>query len=322
VPLDPHVRRLLDMVAASGPVAAARTVDERRQAFGKLMALSGPAVPAGRVEDRTVPGPNGGIPIRAYTPSRKPDGGRSGLVFFHGGGFVAGGFATHDAVMRTLADQAGAGVLAVDYRLAPEHRFPAAAQDCLAATLWVMSHPAEFGIEPGRIGVAGDSAGATLAALVCQMIAERHGRQPLFQLLLCPITDFAADTDSRRLFGSGYLIDEAMMRSDLALYLPPGIAAADPRVSPLRAPDLRGLCPAYIHAAEFDPLRDEAEAYAARLRQAGIAVHHTCHPGMIHLFYGMSGAIPYARAAWVQIGAEIRAAFAEATVPAHRAASG
>jgi acetyl esterase/lipase len=321
--LDPHVRRLLDMVAASRPAGTpAPTIDERRRGFAKLMALSGLGAAAGRAEDRILPGPNGPIPVRVYTSARAANRYLPGLVYFHGGGFVAGGLDTNDALARTLADECGARVVAVDYRLAPEHRFPAALVDCHAATVWAMVHPTELGIEPGMVAVAGDSAGASLAAVVCRRLGGPAGPQPLFQLLLCPIADFAAETESRRLFGTGHLIDEAMIAADLRHYLPPGTAATDPQVSPLRAADLSGLCPAYIHTAEADPLRDEATDYAVRLREAGVAAQCTCHAGMIHLFYGMAGVIPYARIAWAQIGAEIRAAFAEAAVPASRARAG
>jgi len=321
--LDPHVRRLLDMVAASGSAGVpAPTIDERRRGFAKLMALSGPGTAAGHAEDRVLPGPDGPIPIRVYTSARAANRRLPGLVYFHGGGFVAGSLDTNDALARTLADESGARVVAVGYRLAPEHRYPAALVDCHAATAWAMAHPIELGIEPGMVAVAGDSAGATLAAVVCRRLGERPGPQPLFQLLLCPIADFAAETESRRLFGTGYLIDETMIAADLRHYLPPGVTATDPQVSPLRAADLSGLCPTYIHTAEADPLRDEAVGYAARLREAGVPAQCTCHAGMIHLFYGMAGVIPYARTAWAQIGIEIRAAFAEAVVPASRTRAG
>ncbi|HEX3863562.1 MAG TPA: alpha/beta hydrolase [Stellaceae bacterium] len=317
VALDPHVKRLLGMVAAAAPGAPRpETIEERRQGFAKLMALSGIGMPVAQVEDRTAPGPGGPIPVRLYTPFGVEGEQLPGLVFFHGGGLVAGGVDTHDSLARALANETRARLISVDYRLAPEHPFPAAVIDCRAAFAWAIEHAAGIGIDPDRVAIAGDSAGATLAALVCQQLATGGARQPLFQLLLCPITDFAADTPSRRQFGKGYLIDSGMIASDLSHYLPRGITAAEPAISPLRASDLRGVCPAYIHTAEADPLRDEGEAYAMRLRGAGVVAHYTCHSGMIHLFYGMAGIVPYARTALTQIGGQVRAAFAGTASPA------
>jgi acetyl esterase/lipase len=198
--------------------------------------------------------------------------------------------------------------VAVGYRLAPEHPFPAAVTDAHAATLWVVENAASLGLERDRIGVAGDSAGGTLAAVACQMLAPSPGAALAFQLLICPIMDVVAQTESRSALANGYLLDKAMMDRDLAYYLPEGTNLADPRICPLRAPDLTGLPPTYIHTAEFDPLCDEGRAYAERLRLAGIRAEYTCHPGMIHLFYAMPGVIPYARSAMKLIGAQIRAA--------------
>jgi acetyl esterase/lipase len=179
--------------------------------------------------------------------------------------------------------------------------------DSYEASIWVVEHAAELRIDRNRIAVAGDSAGATLAAIVCQLARRTRRLEFAAQLLLCPITDFAAQTESRAAFAKGYLLDEAMIERDLEYYLPTGVDVGDPRISPLRALDFSGLPSAYIHTAEFDPLRDEGRAYAEKLTRAGVKVVYTCHPGMIHAFYGMLSAIPYARTALKRIGSELRA---------------
>jgi acetyl esterase len=308
MPLDPHAKRILNMLAMAGPVDASRlSVNERRGLFRELMSLSPGNLPIGRIEDRALPGPGGSIGIRVYTPIETFADCLPGVIYFHGGGLVAGGLDTHDRVCRTLANETGCRLISVDYRLAPEHKFPAAVMDGYAATIWVIEHVLELGIDRDRIAVAGDSAGATLAATVCQLARRAHGVDLAGQLLLCPITDFVAETESRSAFARGYLLDKAMMDRDREHYLPAGTDPTDPRISPLRAPDLSGLPRAYIHTAEFDPLRDEGRAYAVRLAHADVKVGYTCHPGMIHLFYAMPSAIPYAHTALKRIGAELRA---------------
>jgi acetyl esterase/lipase len=304
--LDPRVKRFLDLLAASNPPDMQEsTVAERRAGLIELMKFSGPA-PATHTEDTTVPGPAGPLPVRVYTPSGAaallP-----GLVYFHGGGLVAGSVATHDPIARAMANAGGCRVVSVEYRLAPEHRFPAALEDAAAAVRHVASHASDFGIEASRLGVCGDSAGGTLAAAACHALLEL----PLkLLLLLCPILDYSRSTASRRAFASGYLVDQATLDHDLMHYLPPGTDTANPRVSPLRALDLAGLPPTVIHTAEYDPLRDEGALYCARIRAGGGRATLTCHPGMIHLFYGLGGVIPYARSAFDRMGGEIRAALA------------
>ncbi len=299
------------MVAAGRADASCASLAEWRRRFAALMRLSGPAEPVGRVEDRLLPGPEGPLGLRLYTPLAADRGPSAGLVYFHGGGFVAGTLATHDALCRSLAHRARCRVVAVDYRLAPEHKFPAALMDCSRAATWAREHALALGIDPQRLAVGGDSAGATLAATVCRMARDAAEPPFVLQFLLCPITDFTASQASRRAMATGYLLDQTAMERELALYLPAGIDAADPWVSPLRVGDLRGLPPACIHTAEFDPLRDEGRAYADRLKEAGVEVGYACHPGMIHLFYAMAGVIPYARTALGLIGAELNAALRE-----------
>ena len=309
MPLDPRVKRFLDILAAGNPPdARTATVEARRAGLSALMKFGGPPPAVQRVEERTVTGAVGKLAVRVYSPSDYKDG--PGLIYFHGGGLVAGSLDTHDSIARTLANCGAARVISVGYRLAPEHRFPAALEDASAAVRYISEHAAEFAIDRHRLGICGDSAGATLAAATAQSAARDGGPMLKLQLLLCPILDYSRITASKRDFANGYLIDQATLDHDLMHYLPADTDASDPRVSPLLAADLTGQPLTRIHTAEFDPLRDEGRSYFERLTQAGNDVSYTCHPGMIHLFYGLGAVIPYARAAFEQIGGEIRAALA------------
>lgn len=308
MPLDPRARRFLETLAAMNPPSAlALSVEERRRALAHLLSFSGPPEAVGAVTEMAVPGPGGELGMRCYTPAGwQPADVLPGLIYFHGGGLVAGSLETHDPICRSLSNAGGCRVLSVDYRLAPEHPFPAAVADGCAAAAWIAAHAGELSIDPARLGISGDSAGATLAAVVCHTTTAA-GQAPLaFQFLLCPITDFAAESDSRRSFAQGYLVDRDTLEHDLKYYLTVDADRADPRVSPLRAADLRSLPPTAIHTAEFDPLRDEGHAYAERLTHSGVRTVYRCHPGMIHLFYGMRGIISYAGAAFGLMGADIR----------------
>jgi acetyl esterase/lipase len=324
MPLDPRAKRFLDRLAALNPPSVlALTVSERRKGLCQLLGFSGPPDPVSGVEERSLPGPAGApLTIRVYTPASAPEprhGGAGstplaskarqllpGLVYFHGGGLVAGSLDTHDPICRVLSNASGCIVVSVDYRLAPEHPFPAAIADGCHATVWISRYAQQWGIDAARIGICGDSAGATLAAVVCQTLSESGEIRLALQFLLCPITDFCADTASRRDFAAGYLIDQATLDHDLKHYLGADGDPADPRVSPLRAEDVRKLPPTCVHTAEFDPLRDEGAAYAHKLREAGVATTYRCHSGMIHLFYGMGALIPYAATAFQLIGEDIR----------------
>jgi acetyl esterase len=312
VPLDPRVKRFLDALAAGKPSKVLETtVEERRRGLAELMQLAGPETPVGRVEDRTLPGPGGRtLGVRIYTPLGAEPDLLPGLIYFHGGGLLAGSVATHDSIGRALASSGACRLVSVDYRLAPEHPFPAALDDALAAVTHIGAHAAEFGIDGARLGVCGDSAGATLAAATAQAVARIGVPRLALQLLICPILDYSRATQSRRDLASGYLIDQATLDHDLLHYAPPGTDPANPRISPLRAGDVAGLPRTLIHTAEFDPLRDEGRDYFERLARADAEVSYTCHPGMIHLFYGLGAVIPYARTAFEQIGGEIRAALA------------
>jgi len=310
MPLEPRVKRFLDLLAAGNPPdPRTATVEARRLGLIALMQLSGPPIALARVEDRALTLPHATLAARVYTPATESQC-SPGLIYFHGGGLVAGSIATHDAIARALAQESGARVVSVDYRLAPEARFPAALQDAQAVVEYISQHCAEFCIDAARLGICGDSAGATLAAATAQAAARDGHPKLALQLLLCPILDYSRRSASREQLSSGYLVDEATLDHDLLHYLPPEVPPSDPRVSPLLAQGLAGLPRTLIHTAEFDPLRDEGREYFERLTRANIEVAYTCHPGMIHLFYGLGGVIPYARIAFKQIGDEIRAALA------------
>ena len=311
MPLDPRAKRFLDRLAALNPPSVlALTVSERRTGLQQLLSFAGPGEAVGHVEERTLPGASGmPLTLRIYRPAatvaaEAPP--APALVYFHGGGLVAGSLDTHDPLCRAWANASGCVLLSVDYRLAPEFPFPAAIADGSHATAWIAAHATELGIDRNRLGVCGDSAGATLAAVVCQIMVDTGEVKLALQVLLCPILDFCAETPSRREYASGYLVDQATLEHDLQHYLGADGDPMHPRVSPARVADVRGFPPTCIHTAEFDPLRDEAAAFAARLRKAGIQTTYTCHSGMIHLFYGLGQLIPYANTAWRLIGTDTR----------------
>jgi acetyl esterase len=309
MPLDPRVKRFLNLLAAGNPPdTRSATVEERRAGLESLMQFAGPPIALERVEDKTLPGPGGALRIRLYSPSSA--GTLPGLVYFHGGGLVAGSLDTHDGIARALSSFGAARVVSVDYRLAPEHRFPAALEDARIAVRHISEHAADFGIDAARLGICGDSAGATLAAATCQGAAQAGSPRLILQVLLCPILDYSRITASKRELASGYLVDQATLDHDLMYYLPADTEPSNPLVSPLLSRIVHGMPRTLIHTAEFDPLRDEGRNYFERLTQAGNEVSYTCHPGMIHLFYGLGAVIPYARTAFEQIGSEIRAALA------------
>lgn len=308
MPLDAQVRSFLDKLAAAKPRGPADlTVAERRASIERLLALGGEPEAVARIEKRSIRGPGGPLRLWVYTPAGAPRGLLPALLYFHGGGFVAGSLETHDGICRSLANASGCRVVAVDYRLGPEARFPAAVLDACTATRWVAHHAARLGIDTRRVGVCGDSAGATLAAVVAQTLAAQKGPPLVLQCLLCPVLDYRAKTPSRDAFASGYLLDRETLEHDLRHYVGEAADASDPRISPLRASRLEALPAACIHTAECDPLRDEGAAYAERLERAGVRVSYRCHPGMIHLFYGLKAVIPYAATAYRLIGADIRA---------------
>lgn len=307
MPLDPLAKRFLVMMASAAP--AERTppsAGERRQSLAKLMQFARAKADV-TTTDGTLPGPGGEIAYRLYAPADASES-VPGFVFFHGGGMVAGSIETHDRVAAALADTTACRLISIDYRLAPEHKFPAAVDDAIAATEYVARNAPFFGIDGTRLVVGGDSAGATLAAVVCQHAQRHTGIAISAQLLICPVLDFEDTSPSRETFAEHHLIDRATLQADLADYLPEDADPADPRISPLRALNLKGLPTAIIHTAEFDPMRDEGNAYARRLLAAGVAVEHTCHDGMIHNFHAMGAVLPQAQMILSQIGEQVRRA--------------
>ena len=309
MPLDPLAQRFLAMMAAAASEGRSpSTLDQRRQAFAKMMRLARADVAAVTGIDGALPGPAGDLPYRLYAPADAPGEPLPGFVFFHGGGMVGGSIESHDPVAAALAQTTGCRLVSVGYRLAPEHRYPAAVEDAIAATRWVSEHAASLGIDAARLVVGGDSAGATLAAVVCQESLRSGGPAISAQCLICPVLDFEETSPSREEFAENHLLDTATLEADLALYLPDGVERGDPRISPLRAVKFAGLPAAIIHTAEFDPMRDEGNAYAAKLVAAGVAVEHTCHDGMIHNFQALGAVLPQGRLVLHQIGEQVRRA--------------
>jgi acetyl esterase len=319
--LTAQSRTLLDQFAAAGlPATHTLTPAKAREMAAARRALyAPPSEPVAQVEDRSIPGPAGELPVRVYRPVA---GGAPvpALVYFHGGGWVVGNLDSHDPGCRAVANHAGCAVVSVDYRLAPEARFPAAAEDAYAATRWVAEHADELGVDPARLAVGGDSAGGNLAAVVTLMARERGGPELAYQVLIYPVTDSACDTSSYEEFADGYMLT----RADMLWYWDHYVGDQDrgqPYASPLRARDLRGLPPALVITAGFDPLRDEGESYAARLRDAGVPTILTRYDGVIHGFFGMIGTIDESRRAIDQVAHALRTRFA-ALVPASPADEG
>ncbi len=308
MPLDPHAKRLLDMLAIGGaPGAAAPTPAGMREAMRRLaLTVDAKGISMGEVTDRELTAPGGALPVRVYTPAACMGTESPGIVYFHGGAGIFCSVETHDGLCRLLANSSGCRVISVEYRLAPEHAFPAAVDDAYFATRWISDHASELGIDPARLAVAGDSAGATLATVTCMHAKARGGPAIALQLLFCPVTDLAAESESRVALGTGYFIERTTLQWATELYCPPGTNRSDPRISPLRANDLSGLPQAHVHTAEFDPMRDEGGAYADRLMAAGVKVRFICHEGMIHNFYCMTGAIPRGRVIIEEAGAAAR----------------
>lgn len=313
--LHPQARALLDLVAAGGGeiTPSDEHLAEIRTGYAMLVTMcAGPAEAVADVRDLDIPTADGPVPVRVYRPSE--DAALPVVVFFHGGGWTIGSIDDYDATARQIANRSGAIVVSVGYRLAPEHPFPAPLDDCWAATTWVAEHAAELGGDPSSLALMGDSAGGNLAAVIAQRCAREGGPRPALQVLVYPVVDCDLDTGSYRANGKGYLLDTDQMRWFLDCYGRGGTALEDPAISPLRAPDLRdgslrGIAPAFVITAEYDPLRDEGEAYAAALRAAGGDARLSRYDGMIHAFFGLGAAIEAGNDAVVEAGAALRAAF-------------
>ncbi len=291
MPLHPEAQSLLDALAEMGsPPFECMTVPQARVATAAFLDLQPPAEEVGTVSDRALPGPAGDIPVRIYVPHGQRT--RGVLVYFHGGGWVIGDIETVDRPCRSIANAADVVVVSVDYRLAPEHPQPAAFDDCYAATAWVAEHAEELDVDPARLAVGGDSAGGHLAAAVSLEARDRGGPAIAFQLLIYPVTDFAFTTASHAENGEGYLLQRATMQWFWAHYLGASDPDKDQTVFPARAASFADLPPAFVATAEFDPLRDEGEAYAESLRAAGNDVTAQRYDGMIHGFLWTLGATP------------------------------
>ena len=308
--LDPEVAAVLAAAVANGAPELYRLspAEARARYLLGMSAVMGPAPHVWRVGDTVIPGPGGELTLRLYRPR---DGLLPALVFFHGGGWSFGGLDTHDRLCRWLCRLSGCLVAAVDYRLAPEHKFPAAVEDAVAATRWVAQHASAIGVDPARLAVGGDSAGANLAAVVALNARDAGAPAVRFQLLIYPAVDMTMSSPSHAHFGDGYRLTRPQMVWSCANYLRDGGDLLDPRASPLFAEDHSRLPPALIVTAEFDPLRDEGQRYAAALTNRGSAVTYHCEKGMIHGFVGMTGAVGRARTVLSRMATSLRVALSE-----------
>jgi acetyl esterase len=289
MPLDPTLKALLDQLGeAGGPTLRDAGVAQGRQMLQAVALLDGDPADVARVEDVTLAGR---IPARVYASSTGDA--LPILVWYHGGGFVIGDLETADRTCRKLASGTGALVVSVDYRLAPEDPFPAGPDDCFNALQWVVDHAAELGGDASRVAVGGDSAGGNLAA-VAALQARDEGVPLRYQLLVYPVTDCTMSSSSYEENAEGYFLTRDSMDWFIGHYLSGGAEAKDPRVSPVFADDLRGVAPALVLTAEFDPLRDEGEAYSERLRDAGVDVEARRFDGQVHGFLGLGSVTPAA----------------------------
>lgn len=313
--LDLQVQDLLKQMSANRPAAPDRPLSPEaeiaayREGYRQTIPLAGEPEQVYNIDDRQIPSAIGTIPVRIYTPRAAQN--LPVFVYFHGGSFTAGGLDTHDTPLRALANRADCIVVSVAYRLAPEHPFPAGIEDAYTATEWVSQNARSFGGDPTRISVGGDSAGGTIATVVSQMARDRKAPAILYQVLIYANTDATMSSASWRELGEkGYVLTTQGMKENYARYIPEGVNQEHPYISPLKACDLSNLPPAFILTGEFDPLRDEGEAYAARLRQAGIPVKTMRYPGMIHGFFQMGGIIDQGNQAIADVAATLKTAFA------------
>jgi acetyl esterase len=311
MPVDPQMQAVLARMTQSAlPPLCTVSADAARKLYRETRAALCPPVPAvDEVRELATSGPHGPIPLRFYRGLGAPDGeALPALVFFHGGGWTIGDLDTHDIVCRTLANKAHCAVFAVDYRMGPEHKFPAAVDDCLAATRWVVRQAAVLGVDAARIAVGGDSAGGNLAAVVAIALRDAGAPQLVFQALVYPATDQRMDSASHASFAEGYLLT----RDNLLWFRDNYLAPADYddwRASPLRAADLAGLPPAHIITAGYDPLLDEGRAYSDRLAGSGVTVLYECFEGMTHGFLTMGGAVAAANHALYRLAQSLAQAF-------------
>jgi acetyl esterase len=303
------------MAAADGPPMELMTPQEiraDRAAKAEAMeVLAGPLQEVARVEDRTIPGPAQPIPIRIYRPVAGTN--LPALVYYHGGGWVIGTLDSVDRTCRALANASGCVLISVDYRLAPEHKFPAAVEDADAVLRYAAENAGEFDIDPNRIAVGGDSAGANLATVVCLIARDRGGPKIAFQLLVYPVTDYDDDRTSLHEFAQGYFLTRPMMDYFWGHYLARPEDGRNPHASPIKAESLAGLPPAMVITAECDPIRDQGEAYAQRLRESGVPVSVKRYEGAIHVFFNLAGVIDSGKQAIRDAGAALKKALRSGT---------
>lgn len=308
MPLDPQVQILLEQMAAlNAPALHTQTPAAVREGMKMQLAMFGSPQPIAHIENHTIPVVSGEIPIRIYTP--EGNGPFPVLVFFHGGGWVIGDLDTHDGVCRSLANKITCAVVSVDYRLAPEHKFPIAPEDCYAATQWVAANAAQFHGDASRLALGGDSAGGNLTAVVAQMARDRGGPPLVFQLLIYPGTDFRMNTPSIEENAEGYFLTKQDMIWFTNHYLNNEEDKLNPLASPLLAKDLHGLPPALVITAEYDPLRDEGERYGQRLKEAGVPTTISRYDGMIHGFFSMEAILDKSKLAVAESVKALQTAF-------------
>jgi len=309
MPLDPQAQRVIDAMAALNlkPVEESTPAEARESIRARTAAL-GPFPDVAAVVDHRVPVAGGEITVRAYSPGGP--GPHPALVYYHGGGWVIGDLHTHDGLCRSLTNAGRCAVLSVDYRLAPESKYPVAVEDSYAALLWIAANADRLGIDRRRIAVGGDSAGGNLATVMALVARDRKGPRLALQVLIYPVTDHDLDTRSYVENATGYVLTREGMRWFWNHYLAREAQGREPYASPLRASSLAGLPPALVITAEYDPLCDEGEAYAARLRDAGVPVTLTRYPGMFHGFVRMTNILDKARTALDEIASSVQKAFA------------
>ena len=309
MPLDPLVKAFLDRAAAiPRPKAWDVPPPVMRQSFAGMMQLTAAKdVAVGKVEAITIPGPGGALKARSYAPIAA-SGPLPVLIYFHGGGFVAGSLESHDGLCRLFAAEGGFKVIAVDYRLAPENTYPAAVDDAWAATLWIEQNASQLGIDATRVAVGGDSAGAMLAAIVTQIAREKGGVKLAHQLLMFPQVQIGGETSSMHEFAVGYFLERRAIEYFNSLYLPADADRNSPRVSPLKTKDFAGLPPAYVMLGGYDPLHDEGMAYAEKLRAAGVKVTIADYPDMVHAFIYLQTVLTQAHDAVADAARAVKAA--------------
>ena len=307
MPLDPKAKALIDMMAQMPLPPWSELTAVAFRAMMDAGRFPPPDLPLAEIVNTTIPGPAGPIGARIYRASLAPN--QPVIVYFHGGGFVIGNLDSHDGTCRRLSHGIGCTVVSVDYRLAPEHVYPAAVDDSYAATVWVAEHADFLKIDPSRIAVAGDSAGGNLAAVVAIIARDRGGPALCHQLLTYPVTDMAFTSESYTSNGTGYFLTKDMMAWFGLQYVPSGHDIEDPLLSPLYHRNLAGLPPATVITAEYDPLRDEGEAYAKKLRDAGVPTKVIRYDGVFHGFFSMNGAVDQADDAHAFAAGELKKAF-------------